>query len=57
MDNQITKIERVFDRIAASVLEHNDLCPDERHRNLMRRTILDQLELGKRRIMECLLLE
>ena len=54
MDNQTTKIERVFDRIAASVLEHNDLCLDERHRNLMRRTILDQLELGKRRVIECL---
>jgi hypothetical protein len=55
VDNQTIKtIERVFSRMAASILEHNDLCPDDRHGALMRRTILDQLELGERRVMECL---
>jgi hypothetical protein len=45
-------LEQIFDRMAAAILEHNDLCPDEDHRELMRRTILDQLELGRRRADE-----
>jgi hypothetical protein len=45
-------IEQVFSRMAASILEHNDLCSDDAHRDFMRRTVLDQLELGKRRVQE-----
>lgn len=45
-------IEQVFDRTAAAILEHNDLCDNEDHRELMRRTILDQLELAERRIRD-----
>jgi len=47
-----TTIEQVFNRMAAAILEHNDMCPDEDHGALMRRTILDQLELGRRRVVE-----
>jgi hypothetical protein len=47
-------VEQIFSRMAASILEHNDMCRDDEHRDLMRRTILDQLELGKRRVLECL---
>lgn len=52
MDNQTTAISRVFNRMAAAILDDNDLCPDEAHRDRMRRTVLDQLELGRRRVEE-----
>ena len=54
MDNQTTAISRVFNRMAAAILDDNDLCPDEAHRDRMRRTTLDQLELGRRRVEEVL---
>lgn len=47
-----TTIEQILNRTAAAILEHNDMCPDEEHGALMRRTILDQLELARRRIAE-----
>ena len=52
MDKQTTEINRVFNRMAAAILDDNDLCPDEAHRDRMRRTVLDQLELGRRRVEE-----
>lgn len=52
MDNQTATISRVFNRMAAAILDDNDLCPDETHRERMRRTVLDQLELGRRRVEE-----
>ena len=54
MDNQTTAISRVFNRMAAAILDDNDLCPDEAHRVRMWRTTLDQLELGRRRVEEVL---
>ena len=54
MDNQTAEISRVFNRMAAAILDDNDLCPDEKHRDRMRRTTLDQLELGRRRVEEVL---
>ncbi len=54
MDSQTTAIDRVFSRMAAAILDDNDLCSDEEQRRRMRRTVLDQAELARRRVEESL---
>ena len=54
MDNQTVEISRVFKRMTAAILDDNDLCADEAHRERMRRTVLDQAELARRRVEESL---
>lgn len=54
MDSQTVEISRVFKRMAAAILDDNDLCADVAHRERMRRTVLDQTELARRRVEESL---
>ena len=54
MDSQTVEISRVFKRMAAAILDVYDLCADVAHRERMRRTVLDQTELARRRVEESL---
>lgn len=48
---QPTPYNRLLKRFQAAVLAINDLCPNERHRELMRRTIFDQCDLLESRLV------
>ncbi len=52
MDNETEKIERVFSRLTAAILDSNDSCPDKEHRVRMRRVVMDQVELAQRRVVD-----
>lgn len=48
---QLTHCNRMLKRFQAAVLAINDLCRDEGHRELMRRTIFDQCDLLESRLV------
>ena len=49
--DQPTHCNRMLKRFQAAVLAINDLCRDEGHRELMRRTIFDQCDLLESRLV------
>ena len=49
--DQLTHCSRMLKRFQAAVLAINDLCRDEGHRELMRRTIFDQCDLLESRLV------
>jgi len=50
--DQRTHCNRMLKRFQAAVLAINDLCRDEGHRELMRRTIFDQCDLLESRLVQ-----